>query len=195
MEVHEGNPKEHRKESIWDILRFALIALVIVVPIRIFVAQPFIVSGSSMVPTFQNGEYLIVDELSYRIKDPIRGDVIIFKYPNDETKYFIKRIIGLPGETIKIHKDQITIINDANPEGFVLVEPYIKEAMRNQTPLTRTLNDSEYFVMGDNRSASSDSRTWGNLPEDNIVGKTFLRLFPLKAISVAPGIYNDYLIQ
>ncbi|QQR76388.1 signal peptidase I [Candidatus Nomurabacteria bacterium] len=183
----------NKKESIWDVVRFAIIALLIVIPVRTFVAQPFIVSGSSMVPTFQDGEYLIVDEISYRVSEPKRGDVIVFKYPKDETKYFIKRIIGLPGESVHVAENgKVTITNESNPEGFNLNEPYIKGNVPKQVELSYTLEAGEYFVMGDNRPASSDSRTWGTLPEDHIVGKTFLRLFPFSTISVTPGIYHNY---
>ncbi len=86
-------------------------------PIRLFVAQPFIVSGASMDPTFETGEYLIVDQLSYHFDDPVRGQVVIFKYPKDESKYFIKRVIGLPGETVQIEGTDVTIFNESNPDG------------------------------------------------------------------------------
>lgn len=189
----EANIPTNKKESLWDILRFAIIALLIVIPVRTFVAQPFIVSGSSMVPTFIDGEYLIVDEISYRVSEPVRGDVIVFKYPKDETKYFIKRIIGLPGETVNVAENGIvTITNEDHPEGFELNEPYIKGNLPKQVVTKSTLGQNEYFVMGDNRPASSDSRTWGTLPEDHIVGKTFLRLFPFSNVSITPGIYHNY---
>jgi len=193
LQKTEGVMPPQKKESLWDILRFAIIALLIVIPIRTFVAQPFIVSGTSMVPTFQDGEYLIVDEISYRVTEPARGDVIVFKYPNDTTKYYIKRIIGLPGETVDINEDgSVIIINDENLKGLELTEPYIKNVMTKQVAMTRELGAGEYFVMGDNRPASSDSRSWGILPEDHIVGKTFLRLFPFKDLSLTPGIYHEY---
>src|SRR3989344_5716676 len=103
----EDMPVAYKKKvgfwaNVWDLLKFAALATIIVLPIRAYVAQPFVVSGRSMVPTFQNGQYLIVDEISYRFHSPQRGDVIIFKYPKDPTKYFIKRVIGLPGETVEI---------------------------------------------------------------------------------------------
>ena len=108
------------KQSILELLRFALIALIIVIPIRIFIMEPFVVSGSSMFPTFDNGDYLIVDKLSYKISDPQRNDVVIFKYPNDKTKFFIKRVIGLPNETVDIKDGVVTIINSENPFGLPL---------------------------------------------------------------------------
>src|SRR5665648_1053354 len=111
----------------WDLIKFAVIALLIVIPIRMFVAQPFVVSGESMFSTFNDGEYLIVDEISYITGNPHRGDVIIFHYPLDPKRFFIKRIIGMPNEEISINNGKVTIINKDNPNGFTLDEPYIDE--------------------------------------------------------------------
>ena len=186
-EEPEKNLEENKKEHPFiEIIRFSIIALIIVIPIRMFVAQPFIVSGASMEETFQSGEYLIVDQVSYHLHDPARGDVIVFRYPKDPSKYFIKRVIGLPGETIKIEGSTVTIINKEHPDGFVINEPYIK-SMSHDNQLTETLSAREYFVMGDNRDRSSDSRAWGILTEDRIIGKAFLRLFPPNALDVMPG--------
>lgn len=183
----EKNQSEPQKEnSFVEILRFSVIALLIVIPIRTFIAQPFIVSGASMKETFHDGEYLIVDQLSYNLHAPARGDVIIFRYPRDPSKYFIKRIIALPNETIDIVDSTVTITNEEFPDGFVLDEPYIK-SMRPGAALTEELGDREYFVMGDNRDESSDSRVWGVLQEERIIGRAFLRLFPLQTIGVLPG--------
>jgi len=173
-----------------EIVRFSIIALLIVVPIRMFIAQPFIVSGASMEQTFQHGEYLIVDQVSYHLHSPERGDVVIFRYPRDPSKYFIKRIIGIPGDTITIEGNSVTVVNEANPEGFVLNEPYIK-SMRPGVTITEELGDREYFVMGDNRDESSDSRVWGVLQEERIIGKAFLRLFPPQTFGVLPGAANE----
>ncbi|MFM2339632.1 MAG: hypothetical protein RLZZ360_268 [Candidatus Parcubacteria bacterium] len=169
-----------------EIFRFTLIALVIVIPIRLFVAQPFIVSGASMDDTFESGQYLIVDQVSYKLHEPKRGDVIIFRYPKDPSKFFIKRVIGLPGDTVTIESSTVTIKNEANPEGFTLDEPYIK-SMRNRSDMTETLGEREYFVMGDNRDQSSDSRVWGVLQEERIIGRAFVRLFPPNTFDYLPG--------
>ena len=179
-------PEPPRTSTLGEILRFAIIALIIVIPIRMFVAQPFIVSGASMEPTFHNGQYLIVDQLSYYTGEPTRGDVIIFKYPKDPSKYFIKRLIGVPGDTVSINGNVITITNETNPEGFELNEPYVAHMSPNTT-LTEVLGPSEYFVMGDNRDNSSDSRVWGILQENLIVGRAFLRLFPMDQVDYLPG--------
>ena len=183
-------PPEHGKQSfISEILNFALIALVIVLPIRMFIAQPFIVSGASMEATFSSGQYLIIDQLSYYLEEPLRGDVIVFRYPKDPSKFFIKRIIGIPGDTITIKGNVITLTNTEHTGGTVLDEPYIRDMAPNTT-LTETLGDGEYFVMGDNRNASSDSRMWGVLQRDKIVGRAFLRLYPFTKAGVLPGEFD-----
>ena len=170
-------------ESVLEIVRFVVIVLIIVVPIRLYVGQPFIVSGESMVPTFANGEYLIVDELSYHFRDPVRGEVIIFRYPKDPSKFFIKRIIGLPGETVAIGGNIVSI--KSGDETIILDEPYI-ESQQLQAQ-TLKLGVDEYFVMGDNRGASLDSRSWGVLEESLIQGRAFIRLLPINKLSYLPG--------
>lgn len=183
-----GSKIKKYKKDIIDILKFAFIALLIVLPIRMFIAQPFIVSGSSMVPNFHDKEYLIIDELSYYLRSPYRDDVVVFHYPYNTSKkplYFIKRIIGLPGETVIINEGKVTIKNSDNPEGFEKDESYINESFN--TSGTYTLGKDEYFVMGDNRNASSDSRVWGVLEKKHIVGRAYMRLFPLSKMSYLPG--------
>lgn len=176
---------EPKKENLFkEVLKFSLIAILIVAPIRIFVAQPFVVSGASMEPTFQSSEYLIVDQLSYHFQEPSRGEVIIFKYPNDPSVFFIKRIIGLPGETVEARDGKVFIKNESLIDGFRIEEPYIKEDTNDS--FTLALEESEYFVMGDNRMHSSDSRVWGPLERKFIVGKTLVRLLPITEIKIRP---------
>ncbi|QQR65390.1 signal peptidase I [Candidatus Kaiserbacteria bacterium] len=184
---HESEEKKEGMVS--EIIRFSLVALLIVLPIRLFIAQPFIVSGASMEATFSTGQYLIVDQLTYHFDEPLRGDVVVFRYPKDPSKFFIKRVIGLPGDTISISGHDVTITNKENPGGVLLDEAYIL-SMKSSTTLTETLGEGEYFVMGDNRDASSDSRAWGVLQRDNIVGRAFLRLFPITKVGVFPGEHN-----
>ncbi len=169
-----------------EIVQFALIALIIVVPVRWFVAQPFIVSGASMEDTFHSGEYLIVDQLSYHLSEPEAGDVIVFRYPRNPSTFFIKRIIGEPGDTVTIDGNVVTITNAEHPNGLILDEPYINDMAPN-TFLTETLGEREYFVMGDNRDHSSDSRVWGVLQRENIIGRAYVRLFPFTEIDYLPG--------
>lgn len=173
------------KTFLRELIEFALIAVCIVLPLRLYIAQPFVVNGASMDPTFANGQYLIVDQISYRFENPLRGSVLIFKYPKDPSKYFIKRVIGLPGETVRIVNGTVSIINDENPDGFILEEPYIKYEKKDS--ITMRLGSTEYFVMGDNRYGSADSRSWGALPAEDIVGRPFIRLFPITSFDVLPG--------
>lgn len=175
--------KEH---PLAEIVRFSIIAILIVVPIRMFIAQPFIVSGDSMDNTFASGQYLIVDQVSYYFKKPMRGDVIVFRYPRDPSTFFIKRIIGVPGDTITIEDSRVKIVNEKHPEGFILEEPYIR-SMAPEPKIVEKLGDREYFVMGDNRDNSSDSRKWGILREERIIGRALIRLFPPSAVDYLPG--------
>ncbi|MEI7765010.1 MAG: signal peptidase I [bacterium] len=186
----ENQIKKTNWQSFWELARFALIAIIIVIPIRMFVAQPFIVSGSSMVPTFQDGQYLVVDELSYLIGSPNRGDVVVFRNPKDTKIFFIKRIIGLPGETVDVKSDinEVTITNKENPSGFKLDQSFIVNTGGIDGHMA--LGANEYFVMGDNRPASSDSRYWGVVPKNLMIGKAFLRLLPINKIAYHPGSFN-----
>jgi len=172
------------KDFVVEVVKFFLLALVIVLPIRAYIAQPFIVSGTSMVPTFHDGEYLIIDEISYFFNNPARGDVVVFKYPNDHTKYFIKRVIGLPGETVTI-KDGAVSITKTDGENITLDQSYVK--LPRVDFESRVLDNNQYYVMGDNRGASSDSRSWGPVTRDLLVGRAFVRLFPITRISLFPG--------
>lgn len=189
----KGTNAGPRKENLLrEIVKFTLIALVIVIPIRFYVAQPFIVDGASMDPTFATGQYLIVDQLTYHFEQPQREDVIIFRYPNNPSIFYIKRIIGLPGETVTMKNGIVTIINTANPKGFILPDPHVSPANLisadpNYNNFTITLGPTEYFVMGDNRAESSDSRAWGPLEDKYIVGRPLIRLYPLNEISLFPG--------
>ena len=182
------SPVPQKKSNFFkEVVIFGGIALIIVLPIRFFIAQPFIVSGDSMDPTFANNQYLIVDEISYRLEPVHRGDVVIFKYPNDQTKYFIKRVIGLPGETVQIEGTKVTIKNATNPQGITLTENYIAPQNFVTDHVLITLGQNQYFVMGDNRGASFDSRSWGPVDKSLIIGRPLLRLFPLSQIGIFPG--------
>jgi len=177
-----------KNQGFWGVIketiRFVVITIIIVVPFRLFIAQPFIVSGDSMVPTFHNGEYLIVDELSYYLREPSRGEVIIFRYPKEPSKFFIKRVIGLPGETVTITNGHIEI-TEVNGTRITLSEPYVKAEVLSD--MNTILAADEYFVMGDNRNASSDSRFWGPVPQQLLVGRAFARLLPITEARVLPG--------
>lgn len=184
--LHDKN-ETGKENNVKEIVKFTLIALAIFVPLRFFVIEPFLVVGSSMDTTFANGQYLMVDQVSYHFEDPQRGEVIIFKYPPAPEKYLIKRIIGLPGETVSADKGKITIITAAYPEGFILTEDYVAPEHGTFETFRITLGPTEYFVMGDNRIVSSDSRVWGPLESKYIIGRPILRLLPLSKIGLFPG--------
>lgn len=180
---------EPKKENFMqEIVKFSLIALLVVLPIRLYVAQPFIVRGASMDPTFHTGDYVIIDQLTYRFDAPKRGDVIIFQHPDTPSIFLIKRIIGLPGETIEITGKEVLVRNKTTGESKVLDQSYISEdRLSNEFLPPTTLEKGEYFVMGDNRKQSSDSRVWGVLPEESIAGRAFVRLFPFNQVGLFPG--------
>lgn len=166
-------------EETWEIVRILLISLAIVIPIRYFIAQPFVVRGASMEPNFTDREYLVIDEASYYLRAPARGEAIVFRYPRDPSEFFIKRVVGLPGEKVGIRNGRVSIFNAAYPEGFALEEPYLGGLRVLTGPDSETtLGPDEYFVLGDNRGASSDSRIWGVLKRDFIVGRALFSAWP-----------------
>lgn len=172
----------------WEFIKILVISLAIVFPIRAYVAQPFIVEGDSMEPNFSDGEYLIIDEISYRFKEPKRGDVIVFHPPTGQRVFFIKRIIGLPGEEVMIENGEIIVSSGA--EKVILNEEYLPEGLKTTPDSSFKLGESEYFVLGDNRSRSSDSRFWGTLRKNKITGRAFLRLWPLSKLNILTTNYS-----
>jgi len=167
----------------WELLKAFILAMIIIVPIRYFVVQPFFVRGTSMEPNFQNGEYLVIDQLSYRFREPKRGEVIVFRYPQDHTEFFIKRVIGLPGEAVRVGDGRVVISSNAYPNGAEIDEKeYLSPQIRTGGQVEFHLGKGEYFVLGDNRSASSDSRSWGTVASKEIIGRTWVRLWPLSRI-------------
>ena len=177
-----------QKDSFWrDFLRFIIVSAIIIIPIRTWVAQPFLVRGASMEPTFEDGEYLIIDEFTYHFRSPERGEVLVFRYPNDPSKFFIKRVIGLPGETIEIRDNNIFLMSDGGE--VKLNEPFLQEALTTPNGII-TLGEHDFFMLGDNRLFSSDSRKWGTLEEGFIIGRAFLRLWPINRTEFMPGNFN-----
>lgn len=177
--------QETWKGLLKDLFTLVLLIVVVVIPIRVFIISPFIVDGESMHPTFENLDYLVINELIYRFKSPERGDVIVFHYPGDRSVFYIKRIIGLPGEMVSINHGVITILPEKG-EKFSLDESYI---VNEDATYTKDvfLNPGEYFVMGDNRPNSSDSRSWGPLKKKEIIGRVDLRLLPVREAGFLPG--------
>ena len=147
-----------------------------------YVAQPFIVEGASMEPNFHGGDYLIIDELSYQFREPMRGEVVVFRYPLNPRNFFIKRIVGLPGEEVEIRGGSIFIAGFSE----ALDELYLPQDLVTVPDLRVRLGPDQYFVLGDNRTHSSDSRAWGTLPGENITGRALVRLFPITKIDLLP---------
>lgn len=185
--MKDANGSASPLREFFSLSLYVIVAGCIALCIRIFIATPYLVSGASMESTFETYDYLIIDRLSYQFNEPERGDVIVMRYPYDPTRTFIKRIIGLPGETLSIDGSVVTIQNAAYPEGFALSEPYVGPEYSAQNNLSITLGSDEYFVLGDNRRASADSRTWGTLPRQNIIGRAYVRLYPFDQIETLPG--------
>lgn len=170
---------------LWEVFEIAVIAFVSVFIIRTFVVQPFLVRGASMEPSFSDGDYLLVDEISMRLRGVERGEVVVFRFPRDPSVFYIKRVIGLPEETIIIKKNTIEIKNNAHPEGFMLGEEYTQPGgVSGEDETSYTTKRGEYLVMGDNRSYSYDSRSWGAVSYKEIIGLVRFRLWPLQDASI-----------
>ncbi len=172
-----------------------IIGIIILVKlVQAFIIQPFIVDGASMLPTYHNKEFLLVDKFSYRIQDPERGDIMILKlYENNnnpyEGKHLIKRVIGLPNERVVVKNGITTIYNKNNPNGFIVDEPFVSfKEMSKSADIT--LDDHHYFVMGDNRAQSYDSRDWGPLDAKHVKGQVLFRVYPFKQAGYEPGRYS-----
>ena len=170
---------------ILDLGKIFLLGLMVVLGTRLFIFQPFVVSGSSMEPNFRQGDYLIIDEITYRFREPERGEVIVLRFPQDPSQFFIKRVIGLPGEKVVIANNKVKVTQEAG-KTTTLSEEYLLPGTLTPGSEAITLDQGEYFVLGDNRVASSDSRSWGILKRKNIVGKAWLKLFPIAHAALIP---------
>lgn len=174
-------------DTVIDLLETLVIAVCVYFVIHLFAFQPHEVLGQSMdgIANFHNGQYILTDKVTFNLRDPKRGEVIVFKYPLDKSKDYIKRVIGLPNEEVMLKDDKVYIFNEQHPEGFALDESdylandvvtsgrsFLEEGQKRKIP------SGDYFVMGDNRPQSSDSRTWGLVPSEDIVGRSFFRYWP-----------------
>lgn len=165
-----------------EAVKIAIVAGLTIVLVRYFLFKPFYVRGESMEPTFYEKEYLIVDELTYRFRQPVRGEVVVFRSPTQQKEFYLKRIIGLPGERIKIEHGKVVIFNQDNPQGFLIEESYLEDTTAGATSIA--LGDDQYFVLGDNRDASYDSRRFGPIDETAIVGRAIFRGWPIPRMAV-----------
>jgi signal peptidase I len=178
------SPQSGAKLFFFELIKLALFAVVTIFLVRYFLFKPFYVKGASMEPSFFDREYLIIDEISYRFYEPQRGDTVVFRYPVNRKEYFLKRIIGLPGERIKIKDGQIIVYNQENLEGMVLSESYLLPATINRPDMIVDLKADEYFLLGDNRNSSFDSRFFGAVKEADLVGRVWLRGWPFNRAKI-----------
>jgi signal peptidase I len=194
QETLQQPPNNHFWHATREWIQVIIIALVIAIPVRWFIAEPFIVNGASMDPTFATNQFLIVDRLTYDFSQPKRGDVIVFQYPDSgpgthiPTTYYIKRIIVLPGESFSIKNGHVFVANAADPKGFYVDDSFVAPDHASYDNIsTTTMDATHYFVMGDNRAQSSDSRSWGPLDRRFIIGRPIIRLLPINMVSFLPG--------
>ncbi len=176
--------------NLWDTVKVIIVSVAIIVPIRAYVVQPFFVRGASMDPSFYDSEYLVVEELSYaaNLREPRRGDVVVFRYPLDRSQHYIKRIIGLPGERVVVRGGAVIIVNRDYPSGMHLDEGwYLSPGIITTGTTDVTLRNSEYFVLGDNRDHSSDSRAWGPVSRELLIGRAWIRVFPVARAGTIPA--------
>ena len=172
----ETEEKPKGKSPIREILESVAIAVFLAVIIRTFVFQPFYIPSESMTPNLLVGDRIIVSKLSFVFGEPKRGDVIVFKYPEDPSRDFVKRTIGLSGENLSV-RDNLLYIN-----GQLVEESYLPQGLVFSDFGPEDVPESAYFMMGDNRNNSDDSRVWGPMPEENIVGKAVLIYWPFNRI-------------
>jgi len=182
--AHAGQPGREPARSFWSALswlRDLAFSVLIAVVLIVFIYQPVKVEGTSMQPTLQNEERIFINKFTYRfgLGDIERGDTVVFWYPEDRTKSYIKRVIGLPGDRIRIDSGQV-YVND-HPMDFV-PDGYKDSVSWPRVPVDQVVPPDKYFVLGDNRSSSSDSRSWGYVPRDYIYGKAVFIYWPLKEL-------------
>jgi signal peptidase I len=175
----DQEPKSRTKSAFREVVETIVFTLLIYFLVRTFLFENYRVVGSSMFPTLEDNQFLVVNKLAYRLQQPQRGDIIVFRDPHDKERKLIKRVIGLPGDVLEVRQGQV-FVNDQRLE-----EPYIQDPARYSRPPS-SVPDGQYFVLGDNRNNSSDSSNWGTLPRENIVGKAWLSYWPPPLWGVIP---------
>ena len=170
-----------------ETVKIVVLAAAIIIPIRYFLIQPFYVKGASMEPSFYDKEYLMINEIGYRFNEPVRGEVVVFRYPRDPKQFFIKRVIGIPGDTVEIKEGDVFLDIGGTGELIELDEAYLNVGVNTKQKgdvHLYTLEEGEYFLLGDNRDYSHDSRNFGPVADSLIVGKVWFRGWPIDRIEV-----------
>ncbi len=182
------NPQPAQPPTFWQSQRENLqilgIALVLALLVRVLIAEPRYIPSDSMVPTLEVGDRLVIEKISYRLRLPLRGDIVVFDPPAQlqqlgftSDQAFIKRVVGEPGQTVQVHNGYVLI------NGIPLQEPYIAQPPAYEMEPV-VVPEGEFFVMGDNRNNSNDSHVWGFLPKENIIGRAAFRFYPLRRAGV-----------
>ncbi|HBV98922.1 MAG: signal peptidase I [Peptococcaceae bacterium BICA1-7] len=174
----EDRPK---KSTLREIVESLVIAVVLALLIRTFILQPFYIPSGSMEPNLMIQDHIIVNKIGYRFWEPQRGDIVVFKFPRDPSKDFVKRLIGQPGDKVEIRKSKLYI------NGNLVSENYLPAGLEFGSFGPAVIPENSYFMMGDNRNNSDDSRSWGVLPRENIIGKAVLTYWPLNRIHLLTG--------
>lgn len=189
----DQSPRSTKAEYVGEFLKIFITAAAIILPIRLFLVQPFYVKGASMEPNFYENEYLIIDKITPIFRQYQRGEVIVFRYPKSDNRFLIKRVIGLPGESIDIRNQQIRITNKQYPNGLILDEETYNPRELRDVPVSFTLTNNEFFVLGDNRPVSLDSESFGPITKDQIVGRVFFRGLPISRVTLikSPAYSNE----
>lgn len=172
------------KLFVMETLKVVFLSLAIIIPVRYFLIQPFYVKGASMEPSYLDHEYLIIDEISYRFREPRRGEVIVFHPPNNERQYYIKRVVGIPGDRVRVTGGQVFLYNAGHQEGIRVEEPFLASGTQTFGEVDTVLKQDQYFVLGDHREASLDSRVFGPVSRSEIVGRTWVRGWPLNRMTL-----------
>lgn len=176
-----------------EMVKILILAAVVIIPIRAFLFQPFFVQGASMEPNFDDGEYLVISEFGYKqtkipfteiatrpFRELQRQEPVVFRFPRDPSQFFIKRVIGLPGESVEIRGGKVYIYNTIHPDGYALDESgYLSSTLKTSDMSRTTVAADEYFLMGDNRAFSYDSRAFGPVKKTAIIGRVLLRAWPV----------------
>lgn len=172
------------KIKIIEFIQTAVVFAAIGTTIYLFIAQPHKVSGSSMFPTLHTGDYIITNKVNYRLNDPKRGEIIVFKNPREESQDFIKRIIGLPGDKVRVEKGHIFVNDVQLNESYLISSVITLPGSFLKEDSDEIVSKDHYIVIGDNRLASSDSREWGFISREEIIGQAFFRYWPLISIGL-----------